>query len=56
MLKPKRNPSSHLTEPANKRTLTSCTDPKVSPVLETIAEIISLIAIGSLGWLALIIL
>jgi len=55
MLKPKRNPSSHLTEPANKRTLTSSTDPK-APVLETLGEIVSLITSLIVGLLALVVL
>lgn len=54
MLKPKRNPSSHLTEPANPSTPTSSTDPK-APVLETLAEITCLIASGIVGWIAYVV-
>ena len=47
--------SSFLIEPANRRTGTPRTDTK-STVLETIGEIVSLIAILIVGWIAWIVL
>ena len=47
--------SSFLIEPANRQTQTPSTDEKVS-VLETLGEILSILAIFILGWLALIVL
>lgn len=47
--------SSFLIEPANRQPQTSSTDEKVS-VLETLGEILSILSIFILGWLALIIL
>ena len=56
MLKPKRNPSSHLIEPANSLTPTfvgarySRLSTK-TPMLEILGEIVCLIASGIVGWI-----
>ena len=50
----KRNPGSVFIEPANRPTETPSTDCKAS-VLETIGEIVCLLASLILGWIALVV-
>jgi len=47
--------SSFLIEPANRSTETPCTDEKVS-VLETLGEILSILSIFIIGWIAYVVL
>ena len=51
----KRNPGSVFIEPANRPTEAPSTDCKVSNVLETLGEIVCLIVILILGWIALVV-